>query len=191
MDQTINYGFPYPECDPPLVKDASDIIQLKDLADAVDTEVQTLYDSASQLLVRPDAARMSSPSITDVASPIQNTSVMYTSMTFDNTPGQVMANTTIGAIQFVETGWYMVGHNSIATRNPPGGTIPISIRFLKNGAPVNNWSASSSVDSGLAAQHTVLRFDAGDTLTTEIRMDIVAINWRYTSRIWALQLMAV
>lgn len=191
MDQTLNYGFPYPECDEPLVKDASDIIQLEQLATAVDTEVQALYDTASQLLVRPDSVRMSTSAVVPVLSPIQNTAVAYTSLTFDNTPGQQMADLTAQAIRFVETGYYLVGHYIVATRTPPGGTIPVSVRFLKNGAPVSGWSARSSIDSGMASSHTVLRFDAGDTLTTEIRMDIVAIDWQYIARIWAYQLMAV
>ena len=39
MDQTDCLGLPFPECDPPLTKDASDIAQFRDLAEATDAAV--------------------------------------------------------------------------------------------------------------------------------------------------------
>lgn len=56
--QTVPFGFPYPQCDPPLTKDGSDIADLRDLAIAVDTRMEAMAVQADDLLVSPDAATL-------------------------------------------------------------------------------------------------------------------------------------
>jgi hypothetical protein len=58
MDNTSPRGYPYPQCSLPLVNDASDIIQLAALADAVDEDVQGLYDIASRNILIPDGVHI-------------------------------------------------------------------------------------------------------------------------------------
>ena len=53
MDETSR-GYPYPECDPPLTKDVSDLpAQLKALADAVDADMTAVALQADTELIRP------------------------------------------------------------------------------------------------------------------------------------------
>lgn len=51
MDETPERGYPYPQCDPPFVKDAADLpANLKALALAVDTDVTALSSEATRAL---------------------------------------------------------------------------------------------------------------------------------------------
>jgi hypothetical protein len=48
VKETANRGYPYPECTPPLVKDAADMpLQLKNLAEAIDDDVTALQAMAN------------------------------------------------------------------------------------------------------------------------------------------------
>lgn len=57
-DYTDPRGYPFPECDPPLVKDRSDISTLRDLAVAVDADAQTADNTVVQFYEKPDAAKI-------------------------------------------------------------------------------------------------------------------------------------
>lgn len=106
MDQTINRGYPYPQCDPPLTKDASDIGHLYNLAQAVADDVQAVYDRSDEILVRPDSCRRSmTGTVTE-----QQTFPVFTSTTWDSTGG-AMSSGAHGGILLVEPGWYLVGGN--------------------------------------------------------------------------------
>lgn len=56
-DRTPNRGYSFPECDPPLVQDRSDIGFLRDLAQQVNTDATALDASIVDLIEKPDAAR--------------------------------------------------------------------------------------------------------------------------------------
>lgn len=191
MDETINFGFPYPECEPPLVKDASDIIQLKNLADAVDAEVQEIFDLASQQLIHPDSCRMAMTAPVAVALGTRQTQIFYDTFNFDNTPAQQMSDETAGAIRILEAGWYMIGHHVLAQRSPGPGTMPTSLRFIKNGLATSNWSVQSSVNVGMAHQFLMMRLEVNDLITSEVHQTLTTTAWTYDARIWAHQLMAV
>lgn len=104
MDQTLNRGYPYPECDPPVTKDASDIADLYRLAQAVADDVQAVYDRSDDVLVRPDSCRRSmTGTLTE-----QQTFPVFTATTWDSTGG-AMSSGTHGGIMLVEPGWYSVG----------------------------------------------------------------------------------
>lgn len=54
MDQTANRGYPYPQCNPPLVKDIADLpLQLKRLATAINTDLSTASATATASLNPP------------------------------------------------------------------------------------------------------------------------------------------
>lgn len=54
MDVTADHGYPYPQCDPPFVKDIADLpAQLKALAEAVDDDIAAINTSANSYLNPP------------------------------------------------------------------------------------------------------------------------------------------
>jgi len=196
MDQTVNFGFDFPECSRPLVADASDIIQLKELADDVDLVVQGMYDAASQAIVHPDCCRMQSTSVA-VASTVQNVVLSYDLFNFDNTPGQAMTDTANGVMLIQEDGLYLLGHYAFYTGTVIG-PVPsaFSARFIVNGVAASNWttrSGTAALTTGYAtAGDTVLRLNEGDTVTTEVfRANLVSGNWNTEGRLFGYQLLAV
>lgn len=56
MDTTVNRGYPYPECDPPLTEDASDApMNTRALAEAVDADLTVVDDAITAAYQRPSA----------------------------------------------------------------------------------------------------------------------------------------
>lgn len=136
MDQTINRGYPYPECAPPLTKDASDIAHLFNLAQAVAEDVQAIYDRSDDVVVRPDAARRNSTGTITT----QNDFPIFTSTTFDTT-GTAMSAGSDG-IRLVEPGWYLVG----ATVQAVSTTfLGLRVAFLLNGAQQTSFGPQAAI----------------------------------------------
>lgn len=187
MRETTNYGFPYPVCDQPLEADAADIAQLRDLAEAVDARVQTMDDQVEDVLSHPDAVRMQSA--VDVSGG-QTIDVNYSTVDFDNTPGQLMSDTVNGGIRIQETGWYLIGHWIEARSDPLPDGSPRA-RFHVNGAPVTGYSHRGRSTQGYIQAFEVLRLTAQDFVTSQISMGSSVSATLYTARIWALQLMVV
>jgi hypothetical protein len=104
VDATDPYGFPYPECDPPLTEDSSDIAQMRALAEAIDTEVGSLVAFSGDEFVSPDACRVLSSA---VAAQPSETYATFTSVTFDNSPGAVMGTLPNG-ITIRQAGFYFI-----------------------------------------------------------------------------------
>lgn len=187
MGLTETWGLPYPECDPPLRKDAADIAQVRDLAEEMDTDVQGLYDKASELLIRPDACRMTvSATQTSGAGQIAFRP-FYDSFTFDNSPGQVMSDTANGVIQIVEPGVYLCGAWFLTTSATNQG---MRAKFLKDGVLAANPHGTSNIitaNSAYISMSQTLRYQQTGTLSTEMTAQ-APTTWSITSRIWALQL---
>jgi hypothetical protein len=104
VKETDPYGFPYPECDPPLVKDSSDVAQIRDLALAVDAEVTALKTFADDEFIRPLGCK-----ITRGGTPLsfdRDQPITFNQLEFDNSPGALM-NTTQG-IRITKDGWYFI-----------------------------------------------------------------------------------
>jgi hypothetical protein len=185
MDVTPNRSYPFSECDPPLVKDASDIGQLRDLALAVDADVQGLYDEASELLIRPDACRMSMSA--SVAGTSPSTFPFFDIFTFDNSPGGVMSDTANGVIQIVEPGWYSVGTWTQAITTT---FLGMRARFLQGGSPATTWSPQAGLvttDDQYIQYDMTLFFDVPASLTVELKIGAAAPVFTYATRIWAVQ----
>lgn len=189
MDVTENRRYPFPQCDPPLIKDASDIIQIENLAQAVNDDVAGLYELASRELIHPDCVRMSCPTIgNDTTSNIET--VFYTAFSFDNTPGQQMADTVEGVIRIVETGLYMVG--GYAQADIATTTFTPRAGILVNGFLRGNYQGPfrrSTATSWFLEYQDSIFLDAGDTVTTTFKHSLAASTaYTYSSRIWALQI---
>lgn len=198
MDQTPNYGLPYPECDQPFVADASDVIQIRNLAEAVDTAVQGLSDLASQLLVHPDAARAFSTPLA-LGTGAVTAVIPYDQTNFDNTPGQTLTDNANGVLRIREDGWYWISHFVSTQRSGIGGDPWNYSRLWVNGAPGGAWSVitnNATVNPAVPFYNSmvteVLRLNAGDTVTSQVwRIGTAgATGWSAEGRISILQILA-
>jgi len=103
MKATDPYEFPYPECDPPRVKDSSDIIQMRNLARAIDTKVGELFTQADDEFISPDACKVARTAALSFA---KYTQITFNTTQFDNSPGAVMGGTN--GITIRQPGYYFV-----------------------------------------------------------------------------------
>lgn len=166
MDVTENYGFPFPECRPPLIKDASDIEQLRDLAEAVDAEATLLEGEFLADLIRPDACRMSGANIVTNAAEVQP---FFGTSTFDNTAGGVMTDTAAGDILIQRTGWYFVGGWWNITTNVD---LQPRLFFTLNGVITGNSQGPAGLTVATEqyiSHESVFRMLAGDRLSSLLR----------------------
>lgn len=184
MDATECFGFPYPQCSPPLTKDASDIIHVRNLAEAVDAVVQTYADNITDQLVRPDACRMVNlvafvSTLTDNVIPMDATS-------FDNQPGLAMTDVTNGGIRIVTDGWYQVGawcRSTVAT------DVQTRIRFLVNGDPATNFQGPGGLaQAGFQDCNgaEVLDLRDGDLINLATRNGAPGTSVSYVAHMWAV-----
>lgn len=186
MDQTLNRGYPFPECAPPLTKDASDIAHLRDLAVAVNDDVDAIYGRAADVLVRPDAARMAtSATIPDTANELIP---FFDSRSFDTTaPANYMTPLAEGQIRLVEPGWYTVGCFIVLTT---ATFLGARAAFLRNGVE-GTWSTQCDVgpSNQQVINHTVDVFVpvGNETLSVKIRIGAATPSYTYAARIWAQQ----
>lgn len=182
MDKTDCLSLPYPECDPPLTKDAADIAQFKALAEATDAAVQEYADNVADLYTSPDAVAMSGG--TNVAG--QDVVHFLPTMEFDNAG---MADTTADVIRILETGWYMVGGHVLITT---ATAVFVRIEPLVNGDPPSSRQGPGFATSGTeAASFTdVLFLSEGDALTlmTHHVASAAVVN-TYAVRMWAVRIL--
>ena len=191
MNKTDNYGFPYPECDPPLVKDASQIAQFKALAMAVDAEVQRVDALADDQLTHPPSARATIavvPVVTtdNLAVPLFDTTV-FASVSWGGSP-----ITTENGLHVYKAGWYLAGCHALVS-SATAAVLPM-VRLTVNGTPASSWSTPAGnygVSNGrLAALSAVPLLVAEEDV---IRMEIKHLatgspSWDYRPHIWAVRM---
>lgn len=189
VDRTDNRGYIYPECDPPLVKDRSDIDYLRELAVQVNNDAAVMDSRLLEYIEKPDAARIGySGTVTTTGSGNGfYFKVPYDFTTYDNTTGSV----DLGAngIRVLERGWYMFTSTLRCTN---GGEQGMCIRHLRNGndegrrpegpsLPINgNEENMSTVD--------FLQCSAGDLVTTQGFQSGAAGTFTFEGRLTMLQL---
>lgn len=182
MDQTINRGYPYPQCEPPLTKDASDIAHLYNLAQAVADDVQAVYDRADDVVIRPDACRRT---VTGTITDFQVFPV-FTTTTFDTT-GTAMSAGTDG-IRLVEPGWYLVGGQAQVTST---STLGVRLRIMLNGQPYSSFSPQGvlTATNQHQVQYSTWVFspNPNGVVSLWIRTGAAAPAWPYSAAIWAQQ----
>lgn len=184
MDTTDNFGFPYPQCNPPLTKDASDIEQLRDLAQAVDAAVQGFDDDVTENLERPDAIRLNNTGA-PLTSTLADNLLLMTTLEFDNTPGDVMTDLTNGGIRIRRDGWYQLGF-WISCTVP--SDVQARARFLNNGLAITNWHPPGGVAVAGAlncAGTELAELGAGDLVQLQSRNDVPGASVTYNARLWA------
>lgn len=186
MDTTDCLGLPYPECAPPLVKDASDIEQFRDLAVATDTAVQALADSLAANLFNTPSTLMSGGVATAGRDVIH-----FTSTTIFDNAGQ--ADTVADVIRVAEDGWYLVGGWVSASSASLPNAIGLRIEPLVNGDAASNRQGPGqpAVGNDFVAWVDTLFLRAGDALQTLTHhTDSAALNVTYTTQLWAYQVIA-
>lgn len=185
MKTTECLGLPYPECDPPLTKDASDIGQLRDLAEATDAAVQAYDDQLTETLTAPPAAAMTGG--VNIAGSEANQ--FYSVVEFD-TGG--MADTVGDGILIQEDGWYMLGGSVLITGF---GAVSVLMRIdpLLNGDPWSSRQGPGAYVNGNeeVAWTDVGFFRAGDFLNTRAHhTGNPATVATYSHRMWIVQVLA-
>lgn len=186
MDTTDCLGLPYPQCDPPLVKDASDIEQFRDLAEAVDAAVQALDDSITDTLLSPDAVIMTG-GVTVAGADVTH---FYSGISLYDNAG--MANATLDLIEFQQDGWYMIGGWVRAT-GAASTIIGLRIEPLLNGDFFTSRQGPGFVNLGAESVNWTDSgyFRAGDRLNAMTHhTDNPATVRTYSTQIWALQVLA-
>lgn len=161
MDQTINRRYPYPECDPPLQQDASDIIQLAQLADAINSDVQALSDTIEAQMAYPPSARMTAAFTTPASEIVFD----YGITSWETRAG--MTSPGLGVFTIQQPGWYLV------TGYVSAPALHMRIRLVVNDEQRGVWQGYSRPQTGVADQvqelTTTIFLDAGDTLTSVLR----------------------
>lgn len=186
MDTTDCLGLPYPQCDPPLVKDASDIEQFRDLAEATDTAVQAYADQLTETLTSPPSAAMTGG--VNIAGSEAN---QFYSVVVWDTGG--MADTVGQGFRIQEDGWYMLGGSVRMSGFSPTVTN-MRIDPLLNGDPWSSRQGPGHVIVGRTSEDVdwtdVGFFRAGDFLNTRANhTGNPATVVTYTHRMWVLQIL--
>lgn len=191
MKATETYGFPYPECDPPLVKDSSQIVQMQDLALAIDTSVQRVITQVNDGLVHPPATRL-----TTSGAVFTNDNLVvafFTDSVFAVNWGAPTATNTFGAVNVLKAGWYLFGGHALVT-SATAAVLPM-VRLTVNGVPASSWSAPAGnygvANSRLAALNAVPLLLAEDSLVyMEIKhLAAGAPGWDYRPHIWCVRML--
>lgn len=184
MKTTECLGLPYPECQPPLVKDASDIEQFRDLAEATDAAVQAFDDRLTETLTAPPACALLGGN--NIAGQLVNQ--FYSSAEFDT--GNLF-DPDFDGIRIQEDGWYMIGGSVRLSGFAPTVTN-LRVEPTLNGDEFSSrqgpaFSSSSSEDLNWADSGF---FRAGDLiLTRSLHTGNPVTVVTYTHRIWCIQVL--
>lgn len=192
MKATENYGWPYPECDPPLVKDSSQISQLGDLARAVDLTVDEIFDQAQDDLIRPPAARLA-VSVLPVATTDNLVAPFFDVAVFQLNWGLIgLPDLASGGMYINKPGWYMAGCHALVS-SATAAVLPM-VRLTVNGTAASSWSKMAGnygvANSRLAALSAVpLTLSEGDILRMEIKhLAAGSPAWDYRPHLWAVRM---
>lgn len=196
-DVTSNRRYPFPECDPPETKDASDVADLRDLALAIDADATAEDLRILDLLEKPDSARLSwSGNLAGNGFTVAYT-IPYDTTTYDNVSGAGIADLVAGGVRVRERGWYLatstvravnpgVGNEqSLSVAHSRNGVIGVSFpgrRFEGPAAPVNAAGEENMTTAD------VMGCQAGDIIQTQVRIDPPAGSYAYEARLSVSQL---
>ncbi|MFD3535248.1 hypothetical protein [Streptomyces sp. NPDC058664] len=192
MKATETYGFPYPECDPPLVKDASQVAQVRQLAEAFDEEVQRIVDAADDTIIHPPAARLNL-SVLPVATTDSQATPFFDVLVFEsNWPSAL--DLAAGGLRVELPGWYLVGCHALVS-SATAAVLPM-VRLTVNGAAASSWSAvggNYGVGNGRLAplSGVPLNVNEGDIIRMEIKhLATGSPTWDYRPHLWAVRLVS-
>lgn len=187
-DRTPNRGYPYPECDPPLVKDASDIGFLRDLAQSVNADANGLDDLIETLIERPPAARQAfAASLVITKSSLGNAvlTIPYSSTTYANPAS--MSDLTAFGLRIPERGFYFF---TSYVRCTTGGLTDLQVRHLRNGLARTEGrrfeGPSFTVDTAIETSMEtadLIPCNAGDLIRTQIKLSPADGTYAFEARL--------
>lgn len=167
VERTPNRGYAYPECEPPLVRDRSDIRYLRDLANAVNTDASNQSNRILDILENPDTAMISVAG--NFTGPLFT--VPYNFSSWDE--GGVV---DLGAngIRVTERGFY---YFTSAVRCTNGNQFNMLCRHLRNGKSYEEGRRMEGPSRTLGTSESnmtisdVLFLRAGDLVQTQVKFD--------------------
>lgn len=192
MNKTDNYAIPYPECDPPLIKDSSQIAQFKAQAMAVDTAMTAVEAQAADQLTNPPSAR-GTIAVLPVVTTDSQVTVDITQNVFTSTSWGAAVAVTSGGLLIQKPGWYLAGCHALVS-SATAAVLPM-VRLTVNGSPASSWSTPAGnygVGNGrLAALSAVpLLVAAEDTIRMEIKhLATGSPSWDYRPHLWAVRML--
>lgn len=192
VNRTDNRLYVYPECDPPTVKDRSDIDYMRELATEVNTDAGAMDARLQDFVERRDAARIG------FASTVTSTGaangfifqVPYSSVTYDNTAG----STDLGsfALKPRERGWYMFVS---VVRCTNGGDQSMMIRHRRNGLTFQEGrrfegpSGQMSATGESMACSDIILCQPDDIIQTQVKVNGAGGTFTYEARLTMQQLL--
>lgn len=189
VDRTDNRGYVYPECDPPLVRDRSDIDYLREFAVQVNNDAAVMDANLLEFIERPDAARIGFTGTITTSGSVNGFyfKVPYDFTTYDNTAGSV--DLTANGIRVLERAWYMFTSTLRCTN---GGFQGTSVRHLRNGNDEARRleGESSPISASEENMSTVdfLQCNVGDLVTTQGFQSGAAGTYTFEARMSMIQL---
>jgi len=190
VKETTNYGFPYPECDPPLVQDASQIEHLRRLAESVDTEVDRVVNKLDDNLAHPPSGRLGV-----LVSPIATTdpivTVDFTTTVFSINGFSISVD---GGVLITKPGWWLMGGHALV-QSAIAAVSPM-VRLIVNGTAASSWSFPAGnygvTNARLAALSAVpLLLATGDVVKLQIKHIAGGTPaWDYRPHLWGTRLIA-
>lgn len=191
-DRTANRRYIYPECDPPLVKDRSDIRYLQSLAGEVNSDANGMSNRISEFLERPDAARIIFGGV--IAVPGTGSSgvifrMPYNSASWDNTAGSI--DLSAQGLRVRERGIYMFVS---VVRNVTGGEQATMIRHVRNGLTYQEGRRLEGPAGLIGPVETnmttsdVMICQAGDLIQTQVKVIDGGVNMTMEARLAMVQL---
>lgn len=187
-DRTPNRGYSFPECDPPLVKDRSDIGFLRDLAQQVNTDATALDLDIVDLIEKPDTARVAfAGNLVITKSSVGNAilTIPYASTTYANPAS--MADLTAFGLRIPVRGFYMF---TSYVRCTNAAATDMQIRHLRNGlartegrrfegpAAICDTTTETSMTT-----HDIFQCNAGDLIRTQMKMSPADGTYAFEARL--------
>lgn len=194
-DRTANRGYSFPECEPPLVKDRSDIGFLRDLAQQVNADMDALDARVVALIEKPDAARIAFAGNLTLAVSTSGDAIFtvpYNSTTYSQPAN--FSDTVGGGLRVRERGFYMITSYVRATN---AGLVWMQLRNLRNGFGFTegrrfegpSWPVTSGLDSSMTTSDIIV-CDAGNLLQTQVKMSAFPPGtYAFEARLSAIQVL--
>lgn len=162
MKQTANYDYPYPECNPPFVKDVADLpAQLKAFAELVDDDLTAINTAASGSALNPPAAllTLTAPEVIGAGAlgKFNNLTTVVTNIgSLADGPNAQMRAPTAGL-------YYITG--SCASTSAPNGVHRLGFRQNGNLFRAENIFPNAAAGNAIANNTVSLAIcQAGDTI---------------------------
>lgn len=193
-DRTDNRGYSFPECDPPLVKDRSDIGFLRDLAQEVNADMDALSTLIETLIEKPDAARIAFAGNIVVTKSTAGDAIFvipYNSTTYSQPAA--FSDTAGGGLRVQERGFYMI---TSFVRTTNAGLCSMQLRHLRNGVGFTegrrfegpSWPVTTGLDSSMTTSDIIV-CDAGNLLQTQVKMSPADGTYAFEARLSAVQVL--